>query len=201
VTSPVSLVDLFPTPADLVGSDWPRDCLDGASLCPFLHDADREDPDRCVITEYYGESIRHPFRAAVRGSLKYVHFPDKTENDLLYDLASDPDETINVVGRETHRAQAEQLLSAIRAGFDYPAFKEEIRRSITHRSLLQRTVADPAERPWRYYPDGWRIMSGCTPATLNFPGTVACRPTACWSWTGSRARSSTCRGRMPRPRC
>ncbi|HRJ71193.1 MAG TPA: hypothetical protein PLS03_03150, partial [Terrimicrobiaceae bacterium] len=47
-----------------------------------------------------------------RGALKYLHVPG---GDVLFDLASDPGETQNLIGRPEYQTEAGQMLRDIRA--------------------------------------------------------------------------------------
>lgn len=84
-TRPVSLLDIYPTLADLIGIDKP-DHLDGHSLLPLLRDvrAPRSQP---AITVYDGHM-------AVRTeTARFIQYWDGTTE--LYDRTSDPHEWVN----------------------------------------------------------------------------------------------------------
>ncbi|HEY3890274.1 MAG TPA: sulfatase/phosphatase domain-containing protein, partial [Caulobacteraceae bacterium] len=108
-------VDIMPTLLQAIGAALPRQC-DGASLAPFLAGASapmtwrraahwefdfRDDaasapgehdlsPDECAMTILRGERF------------KYVHFTRLPP--LLFDLAQDPDEMIDLAGDPAHAA-------------------------------------------------------------------------------------------------
>lgn len=94
VSEPVSLVDIAPTVANLVGAG-PLDSIDGADLAGVI------DGDSPVVRPVYAESLlpwfdfrfapQHMLRA---GPMKYVASPDPE----LFDLSQDPAEMRNLSG-------------------------------------------------------------------------------------------------------
>jgi arylsulfatase A-like enzyme len=89
VTTPVGLIDIYPTLVDLCQLDMPEQVLDGASLRPFLEDPgftwDR--PSLC----YLGENF-----VTVRSNrYRYIQYPDGSAE--LYDLKHDPFEWKNLL--------------------------------------------------------------------------------------------------------
>ena len=101
---PVSLMDLYPTLAELAGLDVP-DHLEGESLVPMLRDPGvvRERP---ALTTY---GYRNHALRSLR--YRYIRYEDGTEE--LYDHESDPDEWTNLAGdpayAETIRSLARWL--------------------------------------------------------------------------------------------
>ncbi len=96
-TTPVALVDLFPTFCSLAGVDCPDD-LDGRDLGePVLGRGDA--PDRPVfsdsLTPRWGEGTE--FRSVRWRQWKYVRFRDA--EPLMFDLAADPGEQHNLLRR------------------------------------------------------------------------------------------------------
>ena len=107
-------IDIMPTILDWLGADIPRSC-DGRSLVPFL---------RGKTPDYWRDAVffEHDFRdvrgqkpetalglssdecsyAVIRDDkYKYVHFTALPP--LLFDIAGDPDEFVNLAGRPEHR--------------------------------------------------------------------------------------------------
>ncbi len=117
VDTPVSLVDLAPTLAGLLGKTLPAPAgrkLDGRDLSKALLDGD-EPP----ATEVYAESQYpaifgwSPLAALRRRDLKYISAP----NPELYDLSRDPGETVNLVARKAEPASGfASRIAAIEAG-------------------------------------------------------------------------------------
>lgn len=147
----VSLLDLFPTFVDIAGSDWPLDRLRGQSLVPEARGDDPRDPTTVVISEYYGESIKYPYRMGVLDRLKYVHFPECPEKDLLFDLQADPDEFLDRSGDSAYAWKRAILRSEVLSSFDYPRLQSVIARSQSDRQLILSTY--PAHAPdWDFEP-------------------------------------------------
>jgi len=90
---PVSLIDLYPTFADLAGLPKPAH-LDGESLLPLLSDptAKRARP---AITTMGGEG--KVSYAARSDRWRYIRYADESEE--LYDHSSDPNEWINLASK------------------------------------------------------------------------------------------------------
>lgn len=104
VTSPTSLLDIYPTLMELAGLS-PPDYLDGRSLVPQLRNPTYEE-DRAVITTYdYGDfSVR-------RGDWHYIRYIDGTEE--LYDLAKDEHEWYNLANQPETEAIKASLAAEI----------------------------------------------------------------------------------------
>ncbi len=91
---PVSLVDLYPTLAQLCGVDPPQG-LDGHSLVPLLREPSRT-TDRNVVTVF------DPGNVTLRSdSWRYIRYADGSEE--LYDLSQDPHEWNNLAGEPRRR--------------------------------------------------------------------------------------------------
>ncbi|MEP7204503.1 MAG: choline-sulfatase [Ilumatobacteraceae bacterium] len=93
----VSLLDVMPTLLDLAGSERPE-LADGSSLLPILG-GDYE-PQRTVYGEYLGEGAIAPILMIRRGEFKYVYC--EADPPQLYDLATDPDELVNLCTLPEH---------------------------------------------------------------------------------------------------
>lgn len=104
IEEPVSLVDLFPTLAELTGLTLPEG-LHGRSLLPALEGARRE--ARGVLAE-----VSRPEDLAMwrDGSHKLVRRMRVPEKSLSFDLANDPDEHVNLYPEDPHARQLEQAL-------------------------------------------------------------------------------------------
>jgi arylsulfatase A-like enzyme len=91
VDRPVGLEDVMPTLLDLAGVDVP-DTVEGEGLHELVTDPGRDDHRDA----YHGESGTRPAsHYLVENDRKYVWFPDAGE-ELLFDLAADPEETTDV---------------------------------------------------------------------------------------------------------
>ncbi len=139
VTQPVAQVDVTPTLLDLaqrfnaVEPPQAIDPLNGRSLVPLCDGNDREDPNAC-ISEYLAEGTGAPMLMIRRGSYKFISC--MTDPDQLFDLATDPNEQLNLANdAATERQQA--LLAG---------FREEAERHWDAEALRQRVIADQQRR-------------------------------------------------------
>jgi arylsulfatase A-like enzyme len=126
ITAPVSLVDILPTLLDILGVDDLTPAPDGQSLLDVLRQP--QDHDRRILAQYarpktlvnnYWRS-KHPAAdmsrydvslvALRKGDFKYTRTGDGAEQ--LYDLASDPAETLNLAD------DSPDLLAQLRAELD-----------------------------------------------------------------------------------
>src|SRR4029079_5759029 len=93
IKTAVSLVDIMPTVLDTVGASYPSHWMDGQSLLTA-----EQQPDRSVFVTRLGgvASIDLSRVAVIRGSMKLVR---RGKDELLFDLATDPDEQTNLLKR------------------------------------------------------------------------------------------------------
>lgn len=98
--APVSLLDIYPTLAELTGLNKP-DYLEGNSLLPLL-----EDPalawDHPTLSTHGYEN-----HAVVSGTYKYIRYADGSEE--LYDVRSDPYEWDNLAGDASFDSEKQKL--------------------------------------------------------------------------------------------
>ena len=114
-------VDVAPTLLELAGVPAPAG-LHGRSLVPLLEGKDAPWRD-AILYEYYEYPAEHCVRKnrGVRTDrYKLIHFYEQPEEWELYDLAADPDETVNLASRADQagrvrelRARLEQLRRAV----------------------------------------------------------------------------------------
>lgn len=90
-------VDLAPTLLDLAGIPVPPS-MEGSSLVPYMKGDEKGDRPALSEAIIFGSDRK----AIVRDGFKYIYSPN--EPHLLYDLRSDPGETVNVIAREKERA-------------------------------------------------------------------------------------------------
>ena len=110
-----SLLDLGPTLCELGGAPQPPRA-DGRSLCPQLAGGP-DDTERIVLAEVDGNyDFKGNFRygqMAKCGPYKYIHYDGYDQADAMYDVAADPEETVNVIDR--HAELAARMRAALAA--------------------------------------------------------------------------------------
>jgi arylsulfatase A-like enzyme len=99
-TRPVSLMDLYPTLAELAGLETPAH-VEGRSLVPLLEDPDRVWDFPALTTYGYNN---HAVRTE---RYRYIRYADGSEE--LYDHESDPNEWTNLAGEREYAALKAQL--------------------------------------------------------------------------------------------
>lgn len=106
VATPVSLVDCHPTILDCVGVDpAPEDAdLPGTSLFAIAHGAE---PDRAVFSEYHAAASVTANYMVRQGDMKLVWFEGMEPE--LFNLASDPDERVNLAADPAHAGDLARL--------------------------------------------------------------------------------------------
>ena len=133
VSAPVSLLDLFPTLAEIASAQV-ETRLDGHSLLPLLDGRD-DGRQREVVSEYLGEGAVAPMRMVRRGDLKYLtvhgHAPQ------LYDLAKDPEETVNLAGTRDYAAVERPLRARAEDGFNGEEMLRRVLASQQERLILR----------------------------------------------------------------
>ena len=106
VTTPVSLLDLFPTLVEFSGAarDMIRTPLDGRSLAPLLDGGSRDGP---VLAEHLDGGTDAPRVMLRDGDLKLVL--SRAYPPLLHDLGNDPLELADLAREPSARADLERL--------------------------------------------------------------------------------------------
>jgi arylsulfatase A-like enzyme len=122
----VSLVDLFPTLAELVGVDPPNPAS-GRSLVPLMRGEDTQ--ERPILAMTYRPEAFTDKRAIIMDGYKFIHsWSDEREWEELYDLAADPDELVDLIHDEPEiadRLRAE-LVERLRTSAQTPAEEAEL---------------------------------------------------------------------------
>jgi arylsulfatase A-like enzyme len=123
----VSLMDIYPTLAELAGLETP-DHVEGRSLVPLLEEPDRE-WNFPVLTTYGFDN--HAVRT---DRYRYIRYADGAEE--LYDHASDPNEWTNLAGDRA-----------------YDGIKAELRRALPAQNAPDLAPPPPPPRPRPPSPD------------------------------------------------
>jgi choline-sulfatase len=133
VKAPVSLLDLFPTLAEVAGAKVETP-LDGRSVLPLVSGKD-DGRDREVIGEYLGEGPIEPIRMVRLRNYKYITvngYPPQ-----LFDLDKDPEETANVAGRRQYSAIEKTLEARAARGWDGNALRKAVIASQQERAVIR----------------------------------------------------------------
>lgn len=148
VTAPVSLIDVLPTLADVVGIPHEKRApLDGASLLPIM--AGEAEPDRAVFSEYHLEKVHAPCFMVRRGSMKYVlvHGHDRQ----LFDLATDPLESHDLSDDPEWAPIRDELHAIVAAEFDIDELHERGQQSLQPRSIVAAAMRATGQH-WDFEP-------------------------------------------------
>jgi len=132
VSQPVSLVDLFPTFAEMGQAPVPAN-LPGSSLLPTVSDGSAPE-DRPVFCEYHGEGVHAPCFAVRSGDLKYIYVHGHEER--LYNVAEDPDEFSNLIAQTEHTKDVSRLREELLRRFDPDSIAEKALVSQRNRGYI-----------------------------------------------------------------
>jgi len=124
--STISLIDLMPTFADLIGADTP-DQVQGKSILEMLKSG-KEDKNRIIYSEFRGANykllgkIRNvPSRMMRKGDYKFVYTHGII--DQLYNLKEDPHELNNLIFDEKHKVIYDEMYFQTLANWDIKKHK------------------------------------------------------------------------------
>lgn len=170
LSTPVSLIDLFPTICGIADAPVPDD-VDGVDLSRASRTG--EEPDRGpVFVDYLQpEAVEegYAYRMVVDGDEKYVRF--REDPDLLFDVGEDPLEERNRLERDASADHRLRTLAAESLDFTAAAERAERDGAVEDRHQL----GGPQGTGNAYYlPDG-RIVDAGT--TLYHPHVLAENPT------------------------
>ncbi len=148
----VSLMDLLPTFNDLVSDGQPIapvDPLNGISLAGMLHGTDQSRGDD-VMMEFLGEGVYAPACILRKDGFKYVHC--RNDPPMLFDLKADPDERVNLAGRQEHATTENRLHHEVLQRWDYAALEQRILESQRRRLFAQESLLQGRWTAWDYQP-------------------------------------------------
>jgi choline-sulfatase len=151
----VSLVDMFRTLLELADAEGDHsldDLLpqDGRSLVPLLRGESVEEwPDRALI-ENLGPQTKAPLRAVATARFKYVYLHG--EEELLFDLESDPDEWVDLAVDPVYAETVARLRQLVLADWDPDAVQARVIASQRRRRMLRSALAKGRRTAWDYRP-------------------------------------------------
>lgn len=151
VRQPTSLVDLLPTFVDLAGAapELREFDLAGQSLLGVAL-GEPEDENAEVHAEYSADATRETIAMIRTGDLKYI--TSTTDPDMLFDLARDPDELVNVAQDEAYREVVRRLRARSREIWDFEALDGMIRASQAKRRLVGAALRHGKKPDWDFMP-------------------------------------------------
>ena len=98
VNAMVHVVDLYATILELSGASLPEDVeLDSISLIPYLEDPDLSPLRQIMLTELFGYMVPEFIAGRAARTSRYKMIRLFTGNERLYDLYSDPTETVDLM--------------------------------------------------------------------------------------------------------
>ncbi len=149
ITTPVSTLDVTPTLADLAGVslDEIASWVEGESLIPLAQGGERTAP---VAMEYAAEASNAPLVSLRYGKWKYNRC--QLDPDQLFDMESDPYETINLAEDPAHQGTRNSLRAKSEARWDLDAFDAAVRESQARRWVVYEALRNGAYFPWDYQP-------------------------------------------------
>jgi choline-sulfatase len=148
VREPTSLLDLLPTMVEIAGGSLDDGSVDGRSLVGLASGA--AEPDRAIAAEYAAEASIAPMLMLRTGAYKYIH--SDPDPPLLFDLAADADERVNLAGEGQYAAVAERFRRAIAERWDLRAFRAAVIESQARRRLVYEALRNGSYFPWDFQP-------------------------------------------------
>ncbi len=150
VSEPTSLLDVLPTLVELAGGSVAESAasLDGQSLVPLA--SGTSDAARRVVAEYAAEGAIAPVVMIREGPYKYIH--SEPDPPLLFDLANDPDERMNLAADAGSAALAERFRAAVAERWHLAAFNADVLSSQARRRLVYEALRNGAYYPWDFQP-------------------------------------------------
>lgn len=183
ISTPASLLDLYPTLCGLAGIDAPGD-IDGVDLSTAVETG--EEPDRGPV---FADFLAHSnddlaYRMVRDGRYKYVQFRNAPE--VLFDIEADPYERTNLATNpdEEQAAVLERLRGIVDETIDFEAIDEQRRRD--EREFADQTLGIPRGTGNAYLlPDG-RLVDATT--ALYKPDVLAYDPSTIFDdWPSTRS--------------
>jgi len=148
-TEPVSLIDIFPTIADLIGEEVPIP-IDGRSFYQYLEDDQFSDPDRVAISEYHCEGVRAPCFMIVWDKYKLIYVDD--DNMQLFDLINDPDELHNCSNDEKYASTIQKMRQILLDRFDFDAIHKDVLAKQQRALYINQAMKKGEKISWDYSP-------------------------------------------------
>ena len=149
VSSPVTLIDVFPTIIDLAGipADMQLTSLDGRSLTPALKGSAVAGP---VYVEHIDGGTVAP-RVMVREE-EYKLVLSRGYPTQLYNLAEDPDELSNLSGRPEFSEIEDRLVQLAESNWNLDQLAKDVYADQTARKLIDSALTMGRREIWDFAP-------------------------------------------------
>ena len=147
VAAAASLLDVTPTLVDLAGGRSGEIDTDGRSLLPHLQGASAPDE---TVAEYLAEGAIAPIVMIRRGPHKVIHSP--ADPDLLFDLARDPGERVNLATRPEHAATLAAFRDEVARRWKLDEIDAAVRASQRRRRLVDEALTKGEPKSWDFQP-------------------------------------------------
>lgn len=154
VNGAVSIMDLGPTLCEMAGAAAPPE-QDGKSLAGQLFEG-TDELDRHVYSEFIEEVAAGRFipgRMVRRGNWKLISYHTYEDEDLLFDIADDPDELANIAGQFPEKAA--ELKSLLQKEWDVPQIIKMYERKLSHIRILTKWGQNSGVEEQERYPFAW----------------------------------------------
>ncbi|MGI9465452.1 MAG: choline-sulfatase [Aestuariivirgaceae bacterium] len=153
VPNACSLVDILPTMIDIAATTGAKkpalgQPIDGRSLLPAaIGQADDSDE---AIGEYCAEMTSHPVFMIRRGRYKYIHCD--VDPPMLFDLAADPGERINLADDPELAKIAADFAAEVRRRWDSDAIRHDVIKTQKQRRAVHAAMEQGPLTSWDYNP-------------------------------------------------
>jgi choline-sulfatase len=150
VARSASLLDLLPTFVALAQDGSQAGYAappNGKSLLPALQGYDAPDE---VIGEYLAEGAIAPIVMIRRGRYKFVHCP--ADPDQLYDVASDPDELVNLCQSAQRGALVAEFRAEVARRWNLLELHQAVLASQAQRHFVYAALRAGRYQPWDFQP-------------------------------------------------
>lgn len=159
VSGNISLIDLFPTLAELATGHEPDPVyvphLEGKSAAGLLQGSDPQWPD-IARSEYMGEGAAGPCLMVRRGRYKYIYSDGEAGHPAdppqVFDVEADPDELDDLAGREDMQSTERELASLVTERWDPDELRSRVLESQKRRRFIFDALSRGLPQPWDYQP-------------------------------------------------
>ena len=141
----ISLVDLFPTIADLTGFSINSETLDGSSFAPLL-DRNTAGAKDSALCEYCGEGAIAPFFMIRKGAFKYVLVPGF--DALLFNVETNALEAENLRGTAGYEKLEREFEAQILSKWNPESIRRDVVNSQRERRMINASLRKGRGLSW-----------------------------------------------------